>query len=281
MRPLAACSELLGPVCLPGSLCGTQYGVAVRLDGKVAFVTGAGSGQGREIALRFAAEGARVVATDVCGDTAEQTAAEIEQGLALQVDVTQSESIEAGLQAAVDQLGGIDILINNAGVTVVGAVHNLTEDEWDRQLDTNLKSIYLVSKAAWPLLVERGGGAIVNTASTYGIWAAQNDAAYCASKAGVIMLTKCMALDGAAASIRVNCVCPGYIRTPMLEGFLEAQPDPDAARAAAISGHPLGRLGEPADIASGMVYLASDEASWVTGTVLVIDGGFIAGIWGG
>ena len=246
-----------------------------------AFVTGAGSGQGREIALRFASEGARVAAADLLGDTAAQTAAEIEGALALEVDVTRPESIAAGLQAAVDELGGIDILINNAGVTIVGSVRDLAEDEWDRQLDTNLKSIYLVSKAAWPLLVERGGGAIVNTGSTYGIWAAQNDAAYCASKAGVIMLTKCMALDGATASIRVNCVCPGYIRTPMLEGFFDAQADPDATRAAAISGHPLGRLGEPTDIASGMVYLASDEASWVTGTVLVIDGGFIAGIWGG
>ena len=253
----------------------------MRLDGKIAFVTGAGSGQGREIAMRFAAEGARIAAADLRGDTAEETAAEIDGGLALEVDVTRAQSVEVGLEAAVNEFGGIDILINNAGVTIVGAAHNLAEDEWDRQLDTNLKSIYLVSKAAWPLLVERGAGAIVNTASTYGIWAAQDDAAYCASKAGVIMLTKCMALDGAAASIRVNCVCPGYIRTPMLEGFFEAQADPDATRAAAISGHPLGRLGEPADIASGMVYLASDEAGWVTGTVLVIDGGFIAGIWGG
>ena len=253
----------------------------MRLDGKIAFVTGAGSGQGREIAMRFAAEGARIAAADLRGDTAEETAAEIDGGLALEVDVTRAQSVEVGLEAAVNEFGGIDILINNAGVTIVGAAHNLAEDEWDRQLDTNLKSIYLVSKAAWPLLVERGAGAIVNTASIYGIWAAQDDAAYCASKAGVIMLTKCMALDGAAASIRVNCVCPGYIRTPMLEGFFEAQADPDATRAAAISGHPLGRLGEPADIASGMVYLASDEAGWVTGTVLVIDGGFIAGIWGG
>ena len=253
----------------------------MRLEGKTAFVTGAGSGQGREVALRFAAEGARVAAADLLGETAEQTASEIDGGLAIEVDVTRAESIEAGLRSAVDEFGGIDILINNAGVTVVGSVLDLTEDEWDRLLDTNLKSIYLASKAAWPLLVDRGGGAIVNTASTYGIWAAQNDAAYCASKAGVIMLTKCMALDGANDSIRVNCVCPGYIRTPMLEGFFEAQADPDATRAAAIRGHPLGRLGEPTDIASGMVYLASDEAAWVTGTALVIDGGFIAGIWGG
>lgn len=253
----------------------------MRLEGKTAFVTGAGSGQGREIALRFAAEGARVAAADLLGETAEQTASEIDGGLALEVDVTRSESIEAGLRSAVDEFGGIDILINNAGVAVVGSILDLTEDEWDRLLDTNLKSIYLVSKAAWPLLVDRGGGAIVNTASTYGIRAVQNDAAYCASKAGVIMLTKCMALDGANDSIRVNCVCAGYIRTPMLEGFFEAQADPDATRAAAISGHPLGRFGEPADIASGMVYLASDEAAWVTGTALVIDGGFIAGTWGG
>ena len=131
----------------------------MRLEGKTAFVTGAGSGQGREIALRFAAEGARVAAADLLGETAEQTASEIDGGLALEVDVTRSESIEAGLRSAVDEFGGIDILINNAGVAVVGSILDLTEDEWDRLLDTNLKSIYLVSKAAWPLLVDRGGGA--------------------------------------------------------------------------------------------------------------------------
>ena len=250
------------------------------LEGKTTLITGAGSGQGRETAQRFASEGARVIATDLLGETAEETIADI-AATALELDVTSQTSIDAALQAIQSETGGFDVLVNNAGVTITGSVAELTEERWDRQIDTNLKSIYLMSKAAWPILEERGGGCIINTASVYGIWAAENDAAYCASKAGVIMLTKCMALDGARAGIRVNCICPGYIRTPMLEGFFEAQADPAASREAATRSQPLGRLGESSDIAGGMVYLASDDAEWVTGTSLVIDGGVIAGVWNG
>jgi NAD(P)-dependent dehydrogenase (short-subunit alcohol dehydrogenase family) len=163
----------------------------------------------------------------------------------------------------------------------VGAAHELAEEDWDRELDTNLKSVYLVSKVAWPLLRERGSGAIVNTASIAGLWAIPVDAAYCASKAGVIMLTKCMALDGAKSGIRVNCVCPGYTETPMIEGYFAAQPDPAEARRFATGLHPLGRLGRPRDIADAIVYLASDEAAWVTGTAFVVDGGLTSGIWAG
>lgn len=252
----------------------------MRLRDKTALVTGAGSGQGREIARRFAAEGASVIATDLVGPTAEETAADIDGAVALELDVTSQASIDAAL-ATVSESGGFDVLVNNAGVTITGSVTDLSEDLWDRQLDTNLKSIYLMSKSAWPILRQRGGGSIVNTASIYGIWAAENDAAYCTSKAGVIMLTKCMALDGARVGIRVNCICPGYIRTPMLEGFFDAQQDPDAVRASVVQSQPLGRLGESTDIAGGMVYLASDDAEWVTGTSLVIDGGVVAGIWNG
>ena len=222
-----------------------------------------------------------MIATDLLGDTAEETVADIEGASALELDVTSQSSIDAALEAIQADVGGFDVLINNAGLTITGRVQDLTEELWDRQLATNLKSIFLMSKAVWPVLEARGGGSIVNTASVYGIWAAENDAAYCTSKAGVIMLTKCMALDGERQKIRVNCICPGYIRTPMLEGFFEAQSDPDATREAAIRAQPLGRLGESTDIAGGMVYLASDDAEWVTGTSLVIDGGVIAGIWNG
>lgn len=253
-----------------------------RLDGKVALVTGAGSGIGKETALRFAGEGASVVCADIRGDAAIATAAEIgEQALGLELDVTSTPSIVAGLEQLLDRFDGLDCVINNAGVTIVGAAHDMPEEEWDRELDTNLKSVYLVSKAAWPHLVERGGGSITSTASIAGIWAIPEDAAYCASKAGVIMLTKCMALDGAKAGIRVNCICPGFIETPMIDGYFDDQPDPQASRDYATSIHPLGRLGKPRDIADGFVYLSSDEASWVTGTPLVIDGGLISGIWGG
>jgi NAD(P)-dependent dehydrogenase (short-subunit alcohol dehydrogenase family) len=202
-----------------------------------------------------------------------------DRALGLELDVTSAESIQLGIDAVVGRFGGLDVVVNNAGVTIVGAAHELEETDWDRELAANLKSIYLVSKAVWPLLVERGGGVIVSTASIAGLWAIPSDAAYCASKAGVIMLTKCMALDGAEAGIRVNCVCPGFTETPMIEGYFRDQPDPEEARRFATSIHPLGRLGAPRDIADAFVYLASDEAAWITGTALVVDGGLTSGIW--
>jgi NAD(P)-dependent dehydrogenase (short-subunit alcohol dehydrogenase family) len=253
-----------------------------RLQGKVALVTGAGSGIGKETAVRFSAEGAHVVCADLIGDKAVATAIEIGDGaLGMEMDVTSTPSIKAGLDVLIERFGGLDCVINNAGVTIVGAAHEMEEDEWDREIDTNLKSVYLVSKAAWPHLVARGGGSIASTASIAGIWAIPADAAYCASKAGVIMLTKCMALDGAKAGIRVNCVCPGFIETPMIQGYFADQPDPEASREYATSIHPLGRLGQPRDIADAFVYLSSAESSWVTGTPLVVDGGLVSGIWGG
>jgi NAD(P)-dependent dehydrogenase (short-subunit alcohol dehydrogenase family) len=253
-----------------------------RLEGKIALVTGGGSGIGRETALRYAAEGAQVAVADLRGDTAKATAASIAgDALGIGMDVTDGASVEAGMARVLERFGALDVVVNNAGVTIVGAVLELDESDWDRELAANLKSIFLVSRAAWPHLVARGGGAILVTASIAGMWAIPADAAYCASKAGAIMLTKCMALDGAKAGIRVNCVCPGFTQTPMIDGFFADQPDPDAARAFATSIHPLGRLGKPRDIADAFVYLASDEASWVTGSALVVDGGLTSGIWGG
>jgi NAD(P)-dependent dehydrogenase (short-subunit alcohol dehydrogenase family) len=253
-----------------------------RLTGKNCLVTGAGSGIGRATAERFAAQGARVAVADIRNEAAEETAREIgDAAIALTVDVTSAESAAAAVESTCSAFGGLDVLVNNAGVTIVGAAHDLSEEDWDSELATNLKSVYLLSKAAWPRLLERGGGAIVNTASIAGLWAIPADAAYCASKAGVIMLTKCMALDGARAGIRVNCVCPGYTQTPMIDGYFDDQPDPAEARRLAEGLHPLGRLGRPDDIADAMVYLASDEASWVTGTALVVDGGLTSGIWAG
>jgi meso-butanediol dehydrogenase/(S,S)-butanediol dehydrogenase/diacetyl reductase len=256
-----------------------------RLEGIVALVTGAGSGIGRETASRYGAEGAAVVAADLKGDTAGETAAAIEadggRATSLQMDVTDAASVKAGVDDVVGQHGGLDVVINNAGITIVGAAHDLDEDDWDRELAINLKSIYLVSRAAWPHLKQRGGGAILSTASIAGLWAIPADAAYCASKAGVIMLTKCMALDGARDRIRAACVCPGFIDTPMIQGYFDDQPDPVEARRFATGIHPLGRLGNPEDIAEAFVYLGSPQANWVTGTALVVDGGLTSGIWAG
>jgi len=251
----------------------------MRLAGKACLVTGAGSGIGRATALRFAQEAGKVAAADLRGEAAEETAAEIGgEAIAVQVDVTSADSVAACVDSVVEAFGALDVVVNNAGVTIVGAAHELDESDWDRELATNLKSVYLVSRAAWPKLVE-SGGSIVNTASIAGLWAIPADAAYCASKAGVVMLTKCMALDGAGDGVRVNCVCPGYTETPMIEGYFADQQDPEEARRFATQLHPLGRLGDPRDIADAMVYLASDEAGWVTGTALVVDGGLTSGIW--
>jgi NAD(P)-dependent dehydrogenase (short-subunit alcohol dehydrogenase family) len=256
-----------------------------RLDRKVALVTGGASGIGRDTAQRFAAEGATVGVADLRVGGARETAESIAdaggEAIAIEMDVTDQRSVEAGLTALEQMQGGIDVVVNNAGVTIVGAAHQLDEADWDRELSINLKSVYLVARAAWPRLLARGGGSILSTASIAGLWAIPDDAAYCASKAGVIMLTKCLALDGARSNIRANCVCPGFVDTPMIKGYFDDQPDPAQARDFAVSIHPLGRLGQPRDIADGYVYLASEEARWVTGTALVIDGGLTSGIWGG
>lgn len=254
----------------------------MKLEGKTAVVTGAGSGIGQGVARRFAAEGARVVLADWRPEAAEETRSglDAEGGhLVVSMDVSDSASVRDGLAAAVDQLGGVDVIVNAAGVTIVGGVESLTEEQWDRELNTNLKSIFLTSKALWAHFRDRGGGVIISIASDAGYSAIPEDAAYCASKAGVIMLTKCMALDGARAGIRATCICPGFISTPMLEGYFEDQPDPDAARAAAVDVTPMGRLGRPSDIAGAAVYLASEDAEWVTGTALVVDGGYLSGLY--
>ncbi len=251
-----------------------------RLEGKIALVTGGGSGIGRRACERFVEEGATVAVADLDLAAAEETAAALgEQAFAVHVDVARGESARACVEAVLARFGRLDCLVNNAGVTIVGAVHELSEEQWDKEMDVNVKGVFLMSKVAWDALVETKGN-IVNTASIAAHWAIPNDAAYCASKAAVMMLTKCLALDGATAGVRANSVCPGYIDTPMIQGYFDDQPDPQAARSFAEGMHPLGRLGAPGDIAEAMVYLASDQAGWVTGTALTVDGGLTSGVWG-
>lgn len=236
-----------------------------RLTGKRAIVTGGGSGIGAAIVERFRAESAHVVSTDIRGGD-------------VTMDVRSRASVEDGVRKAVEQLGGLDVLVCNAGRPIVGRLHELEEAAWDDGIDTNLKSVYLTAHASWPHLVE-SRGVVLSTASAVGLWGSGEQAAYCATKAGVVMLTKCMALDGARDGVRANCVCPGFTETPLLERFMSGLPDPDAAQRSALALHPLGRLGRPRDIADAFVFLASDEASWVTGVALPVDGGLTVGIW--
>lgn len=250
-------------------------------EGKVVLVTGAGSGMGRETAFRFAARGAQVVAADLREEAAREVAEAIgEQATPLAMDVAVAESVADGIATAVERHGGIDVVVNNAGMVSLGSAAELGESDWDRVIDVNLKGVYLVAKAAWPSLAERGGN-IVNLASINAYLGMEGNIAYCTSKAGVVMLTKCMALDGARDGIRVNCVCPGWIETPLTDGYFDTLDDPAAARAEVAKSTPLGRMGRPGDIAEAIVYLASDSAEWVTGSAQLADGGILSGVWNG
>ena len=245
-------------------------------------MTGAASGIGRETALRFAAEGASVVCADRDAEGAAAVAAEIAaaggSASAVGADITSERDAARLADEALAACGRIDVLVNNAGVTILGGVAELSEADWQREIDINLSGAYRVSKAFWPHFADAGGGTILSTASIAGVVGVPQDAAYVASKAGLIMLTRCMALDGAPLGIRANCICPGFVATPMFDDYLAEHPDPEAALARAAWRTPLGRIGTPRDIADGFVYLASDDAVWITGTALIIDGGLTAGL---
>ena len=254
----------------------------MRLAGKRALVTGAASGIGAATAERFAAEGAAVAIADLDGTGADERAAAIRaQGgtaVGLAADVGDEASVAAMTERAWEALDGLDILVNNAAIPMIGTIETVAADDWNRVIDIDLSSIYRTSRAAWPRFVAAGGGTILNTASVAGVIGMAGQHGYSAAKAGVVMLTRCMALDGAAHGIRANCVCPGFVETPMAMTYFEAQDDPAASIAAVNAAHPLGRMGQPAEIAAAFLYLASDEARWVTGTALVIDGGLTAGL---
>ncbi|MEZ5231400.1 MAG: SDR family oxidoreductase [Acidimicrobiales bacterium] len=243
------------------------------LEGKIAIVTGAGSGIGAESARRFAAEGAAVVCADIRLARAEETARAIGaaggRAHAVEVDVRRAADNEAMVNAAVQQFGALHVAFFNAGTIRPGNAVKLSEDDWDVVMDTNVKSIFLGAKYAVPVIADSGGGAIINTASVSGLRGDPAGVAYGASKAAVINLTRCLATDHARQGIRVNCICPGAIDTPPVQRMLA---DPNA-RDATGRAHLLGRVGRADEIAAAAVWLASGQSSFITGEALVVDGG--------
>src|ERR1700719_486857 len=247
----------------------TGRGIVTRLAGKSALITGGGTGVGQAIAMAFAREGAQVAVAGRRREKLDETLYLLQQAgcsaLALECDVTIAADTQRLVKTTEDAFGKVNVLVNNAGALSVSTVENISENDWDWVMATNVKGPFLMSRAALPAMRRAGGGSIINVGSVLGIVAIRDRAAYCASKGGVTMLTKAMALDHAHENIRVNCICPAIVDTDLVRGLFDSAPDGEALRRARASLIPLGRMGSPKDVAEMAVFLASRESSWMTG----------------
>jgi len=252
----------------------------MRLAGKVAIITGAGSGIGRATAILFVQEGARVVVADVAPEGGRETVEMIRrdggEAIFVETDVSKADDVIKMVEMAVETFGRIDVLFNNAAVTIPASVVTATEEVWDRTMAIDLKGVFLPSKYAIPHMIEGGGGTVINTASMCGLVASPNQAPYSAAKGGVIALTRQMAIDYATHNIRVNSICPSEVRTPMFLGFINLAPDPEEKMRELVARIPMGRVAEPEELARAALFLASDDSSYVTGVTLPVDGGLTA-----
>ena len=250
----------------------------MKLQGKTALITGAASGIGLATARLFAAEGARVMLTDRNDPSAaaDSLGADPNRIGVATFDVTDASAVQRGVDQTLARFGQLDILVNNAGIDLAKSVPDTSEAEWDQVLGVNLKGVFLCARAAIVAMRRGGQGVIVNVASELGLVGNPNTAAYCASKGGVVLLTKAMAIDHAREGIRVNCICPGPIATPLLERVIAAAEVPSQIHDDIVAGTLLGRLGRADEIARSILFLAGDDSSYMTGATLTVDGGWTA-----
>ena len=252
----------------------------MRLKDKVALITGAGSGIGRASALKFAEEGAKLVAVDTQVDGNDETVRLVQAGggaaVAVHADVTDSMAVHRMIGAAVETYGRLDILFNNAGISHRGNILEIDEEGFDRLFAVNVKGVFLGCKEAIPVMKSQGGGVILNTASQLGVVGMEANVVYPATKGAVVQLTRCLALDHAVDGIRVNCICPGPIDTPMTQRNREVSGAPDAALRTRLERIPLSRMGTAREMADVAAFLCSDEASFITGAAILADGGWTA-----